>query len=232
MGSFLLLAVIAGFLALDHRAGWHSLLAHPVFTSLLVGGVLGEPVASLAVGGSLELVYLAIVPMRGAKLPDQVAAGVIGAGITALLIRHGAGVSMPFVSAAGVFLGLLAGEAAARIVAPLLSIHNRVLGAIEFPMDADARALGRRLDRIHTGSLAYLFAVESLTVLLLAPAGYFFAQRFIRVIRPSVAEGVSTWSALLPALFAVSVVHLFWPHRFRLVAAISAAVSVVVLWLA
>ncbi len=231
MGAFLLLAVVAGLLAVDHRAGWHSLLAHPVFTAFLVGCLFGEPTGAFAVGVSLELVYLSILPMRGSKLPDQVAAGVVGAGTSVLLLRHGSEGSDLVVCSMGIFLGLVAGEVGARIVAPFLSIHNRFLGGLEFSSQGDARALKRRLGWVYAGSLVYLFVIEGLTMLLMIPVAYYVAERSTRIVHASLERGAGVWSSLVAAILAVSVIHLFWQHRFRVVLAACAAAAVVILWL-
>ena len=87
MDLFFLLALIGGFLAVDDRAGWQSLLAQPIFASLLVGAITGEIAAALPVGLILEFVWLSILPMRGSRRPDQVLGAIVGSGTACLLAK-------------------------------------------------------------------------------------------------------------------------------------------------
>jgi mannose/fructose/N-acetylgalactosamine-specific phosphotransferase system component IIC len=228
---FVTLALVAGVLAVDHRAGWQGLVAHPVFASVLVGSVLGEVSAALAVGLPIELVYLSIIPMRGGRSTDQVAAGVVGPGTAGLLMRQAGGADPAFICAVGVFLGLAAGEVGARITAPFFGLHNRFLGGVEFPQDLERRSLARRLSLIHFGSLVYIFVVEGLAVLLLAAAAYHLGEMFTRIADGALVRGSVWWSRLVLAIGAASIVHLFWQHRLRLVLAACAALVVIVSWL-
>lgn len=228
---FVTLALVAGVLAVDHRAGWQGLLAHPVFAAVLVGSVLGEMSAALAVGLPIELVYLSIIPMRGGSSTDQVAAGVVGPGTAALLVRHAGGADPVFIYAIGVFLGLAAGEAGARITAPFFGLHNRFLGGIEFSQGLERRSVARRLSVIHFGSLVFIFVVEGLAVLLLSTAAYYAGDMFTRIADGALVRGSVWWSGLIPAIGAASVVHLFWQHRFRIALAGCAVLVVIVSWL-
>jgi mannose/fructose/N-acetylgalactosamine-specific phosphotransferase system component IIC len=226
------LAVVAGVLALDDRAGWQGLLAHPVFASVLVGSILGEPDAALSAGLPLELIYLSIVPMRGGKTSDRVAAGVVGAGTAGLLARSGTRADPVFVGAMAVFVGLAAGEVGARLTGPAFKLHNRFLGALEFAPEMDRRRVARRLTLIHLGSIGFIFLVEALTVLLLAAGGYYTASMATRSAESAMIRGAEYWSLLVTAIGAAAVIHLFWQHRFRRWLAVSAIAVVIILWIA
>ena len=228
---FVALALVGGALAVDHRAGWQGLLAHPVFASVLVGAILGEMNAALSAGLLVELVYLSILPMRGGRPADPVTSGVVGSGTAALLARQSPGADPAVVCAISVFLGLAGGELGARLTAPFVALHNRFLGSLEFPPDLDRRGLARRLSLVHLGSVVFIFAVEGLTVLLLGAAAFYAGSAVTRIAESAFVLGAAYWSALVLAIGVGSIVHLFWQHRFRHWLAALAGLVVILLWI-
>jgi mannose/fructose/N-acetylgalactosamine-specific phosphotransferase system component IIC len=231
MLSLVWLGLIAGFLAVDQRAGWQGLLAQPVFAGGLSGLVVGELPTGICVGLFLELIYLSFVPMRGARLADQVAAGVVGAGTAGLLLRLEGGPAPELVCAVGIFLGLVAGEFGAIVTMPLYALHNRFLCNVEFAPDTDRRRLPRWLCVLHVSSVGFVFAVESLLVLGLGAVGYYMGLRAVRLVDGALARGTLFWGALITAIGVASVIHLFWQHRFRNVLLVCAVAVVIILWL-
>jgi mannose/fructose/N-acetylgalactosamine-specific phosphotransferase system component IIC len=193
MISLVALGVIAGFLAVDQRAGWQGLLAQPVFAAALVGLVFGQPAVCVCVGLVLELVYLSVVPMRGAHTADQVAAGVVGAGVAGLLMRAGGETEAGVVCTLGIFVGLVAGEVGSRVTGPLFALHNRVLSSVEFARDMPRRRMAGRLLALHAASVGFIFAVEALVVLALSAAGIFSGARIVRLAEPGLTRGVGFW---------------------------------------
>jgi len=231
MSWFITLGVIAGLLAVDQRAGWQSLLAQPVFSAVLVGSILGEPWAALAVGVVLELIYLSIIPMRGVKTPDHIAAGVVGGGTTSLLLRGPGEPHIAFVCAVGLFVGLVAGELGARLALPMFGLQNRFLSSVEFSPDASGRRIARRVFLLHASSVGFIFAVEGLLVLALCAGGYYAGERFTGLMNGALVHGAMGWQSLLTAIGVASIIHLFWQHRLRNALAVCAVLVVILLWL-
>src|SRR4029434_5431677 len=77
--DILLIALVAGLLAIDDRAGWQSLLGEPVFSSLIVGLILGAVAPALQVGVVLQLAWLSIGAARGTRRPHTGVGGIVGA---------------------------------------------------------------------------------------------------------------------------------------------------------
>jgi mannose/fructose/N-acetylgalactosamine-specific phosphotransferase system component IIC len=231
MGSLIVLGAVAGLLAVDQRAGWQGLFAQPLFGAALVGLVLGNLTVCLCVGFLLELIYLSVVPMRGARIADHVAAGVVGAGAASLLAGMETGPGPGVTCAVGIALGLIAGEAGSWVTGPLFALHNRFLSSVEFAPDMERDRMARRLLTLHAASVAFIFAVEGVVVLALSAAGQYSAVRMARLAGPDFARGASLWRELLGAIGVASVIHLFWYHRFRNVAWGFALLAVIVLWL-
>jgi mannose/fructose/N-acetylgalactosamine-specific phosphotransferase system component IIC len=231
MSWYITLGVIAGILAVDQRAGWQGLLAQPVFSAPLVGYILGEPWAALGVGVVLELIYLSIVPMRGVKTPDQVAAGVVGGGTASLLLRSPGDHEIAFVCAVGLFIGLVAGEIGARLASPLFGLQNRFLSSVEIPLDMPRRRIARRVFLLHASSVGFIFVVESLLVLVLCAGGCYAGEKFTRIVNGTLVRGAMWWQSILIAIGIASILHLFWQHRLRRALVVCAATVVILLWL-
>ncbi len=167
-------------------------------------------------GLPIELIYLSILPMRGGRPTDAVTAGVVGSGTAALLARHSAGADPAVACAMSVFLGLIAGELGARTHRALLRASQPFSRrSLEFPPDLDRRGLARRLSLVHLGSVAFIFVVEGLTVLILGAAAFYAGMAVTRVAEGALVRGTAYWSVLVFVIGAASIVHLFWQHRFR-----------------
>ena len=230
MNDFITLALVAGVLAVDERAGWQSLLHEPVFAGLLVGVVVGEIAAALSVGLVLQLVWLSILPMRGLRRPDQVIGTVVGAGTAALLVALTADPRFIFVTSVSTFIGLLAGELGGRVMQPFFRYHNRYLSQVDFENGAEARGIARRLSVLHVGSIAYIFAVEAVVAGVLLSVSFLGAERFTQLVDGSFAEGAVAWRLLVPALGAAALIHLYWqPHLKRLLV-LSTVLTILVIW--
>src|SRR5690625_120899 len=105
----ILIALWAGIIGIDLYVG----LTHihrPVVTGLVVGLILGDVTTGLIVGGTLELIWMGMVPLAGAQPPNVVIGGVIG---TAFGIIAGqdpnvaVGVAIPFAVAVQALITLL-----------------------------------------------------------------------------------------------------------------------------
>jgi mannose/fructose/N-acetylgalactosamine-specific phosphotransferase system component IIC len=230
MHDYLLLSLVAGLLAVDDRAGWQSLLARPVFAALVIGAVTGEMPTAIAVGLLLELIWLSILPMRGARAPDAVAGAVIGVGTSCLIVATTGDPRFELVVAVGVFTGLFAAELAARLTAPLFTLQNRVLSALDL-ISSPGGSVGRKLSWLHAGSAAYILLVEAIIVLPLLFIFFNVAAKLVYRVDGAFAEGIALWQYLMPALGAASLIHLYWQHHLKRVLALSAVIVVVVLWL-
>ncbi|UCG53123.1 MAG: PTS sugar transporter subunit IIC [Candidatus Latescibacterota bacterium] len=231
MSTILALSLLAGLLAVDHRVGWQSLLAQPVFAAVLVGGVTGELESAVTVGLALELIYLSILPMRGTRVPDQIAGGVVGCGTASLLMRYTGDPRFVFVAAVGILMGLLAGELGSRLGAPFHGLQNRVLSGFDVAPHTARRTVVQRIAWLHTGSIAYVFVVEAVVVLVLLSAGFFAGERFTRLVDVTLLEGAEYWKFLIPAVGAASLIHLYWQHHLRRMLIVCAVLVVIILWL-
>lgn len=94
----LLIALWAGIAGVDYFNG----LTHihrPVVTGLVVGLILGDVTTGLVIGGTLELIWMGMVPLAGAQPPNVVIGGVIGTSFGIIAGQDpnvAAGIAIPF----------------------------------------------------------------------------------------------------------------------------------------
>jgi len=227
----LLLSLLSALLAVDDRAGWQSLLAHPVFASLLVASLIGSWDAALKTGLVLELVWLSILPMRGTRRPDTVTGGVVGVGTACLILRHTADPRVLFIVAIGAAIGLVVGEVAGMLSRVLNRFREMRLGAFEIPQRGGVGAVAWRLMAYHYFSvLYYALTTGALTFVALAISVALCERLTATMIGPTVA-GSRWWLYVMPTIGAAALVQNFWHKHLNRFLVLSAAIVLVVLWI-
>jgi len=228
MSETVFIAVIAGLLALDDRAGWQSLLGEPVFAALLVGLAAGPVGPALRCGVALQLVWLSIGAARGSRRPNVVVGGLVAAGAACGVLERTGDPRELFVVATAVFCGLLAGEAGAVVARVAGGGRERWLGRFQLP--AEAGAASRRLVLTTTASALYVALVDGIFVLLALPAAVFLTETVTGRLGAA-AAGATWWLALLPALAAGTIVHAFATRTLARFAALGLLIAGVASWL-
>jgi len=226
----ILLAMLAGLLAVDERAGWQSLLSNPVYIAVLVGLLLGEVRVAVATGVALELVWLSILPMRGSRRPDIVSGAVVGVGTSCLILRHTADPRELLVAAAGVFSGIVVGHLAGALNRGVGRVRGRSLARFEIPAGAGAGPLVRRLLAAQYLSLFSYFITAALVVAIALPVTVFLGDRSTGWANAPVVRGAGWWVQLLPAFGAAALVQNYWHRHLNRFLLLSAGLVLVVLW--
>lgn len=231
MDHFLLLGFLGGALMVDDRAGWQSLLAQPIFASLLVGFILSEISAALLVGLFLELIWLAVLPMRGTKRPDQVCGTIVGASSACYLIQVMGDPRFAFVISLGVLVGLLAGEFASRVSQPLFKLREKRLALIGASDNMQAWQPARSLLWIHVFAMAYTFIVETVIVLICLLLAGVFAKWVSSEAGGFVLRTVERWGLIFPAFGVASLIHVFWHRHLTRFLIMSCLLVLFILWI-
>jgi len=226
--EFAVLAILAGLLAVDDRAGWQGLFAHPVFSATLVGAAFGNIYPGLAVGVSLELVWLSILPMRGTRRPDAVAGAIVGSGTMGLLLQNTGDPRTVLLVSIGVMVGLVAAEISAVLIRLAIKVRERWLE--NFVLPASASAERRKLGLYHIGSTLAIAVVEMAVVLVLLPFAFWAGDAFAVWANASVQEGARRWLELLPPFGAASMLVHYWQRHMNRFLILSAVVFYVILW--
>ncbi|HEU4929556.1 MAG TPA: PTS sugar transporter subunit IIC, partial [Candidatus Krumholzibacteria bacterium] len=165
MPEALSIALIAGLLAIDDRAGWQSLLGEPIFSALIVGLLLDIVTPALQVGVVLQLAWLSIGAARGTRRPNTVVGGVVGAASAGLVMAHNPEARATVVVAAGVLAGLIAAEIGAVVLRATGELRERWLG--NFTLPQTTAAASRKLAFTVVGAAIFVGVVDFVLVLLL-----------------------------------------------------------------
>lgn len=216
-------------MAIDERAGWHSLIAQPVFAAMLVGLVLGEFAVAVAVGVILELVWLSVLPMRGMRRPDAVAGAVVGAGTACLLIRHTGDPRVVLVVSLSAAMGLVSGEIFGSLGRRIHRLRERALGAFSQEV-ADGAALSKRVALYMLGSVCFVFVAEALVVAVFLPLFVMASERISGAAGAAFVTGARTWVELVPALGLGAVIQMYWHKQQNRYLILCAGIILLLLW--
>ncbi|MDH3197266.1 MAG: PTS sugar transporter subunit IIC [Candidatus Krumholzibacteria bacterium] len=226
-----ILALLGGLLSADDRAGWGGMLAHPIYSALLVGLLVGQPVPALMVGTALELVWLSALPMRGARRPDVVSGAVVGAATTALLLRETGDARTLLMVATGTAVGLAVGEAGGVVVRTTSRWRDARLSAFDPPADLDSRGLAWRIEGYFFFSLTFHAAVGAVLVAAALPVALATAERLTGVVGEPLVAGAREWLLLLPALGAAALWQTFAHRHLNRFLVLSTMLMLILLWI-
>ncbi len=229
MPDVLLIALIAGVLAIDDRAGWQSLLGEPVFSSLIIGLLLGTVASALQVGVVLQLAWLSIGAARGTRRPHTVVGGIVGAASATLVLSQEGDSRETVVVAAGVLAGLIAAEIGAVASRAAGALRERWLGSFTLPgVHADA---SRKLTFTVLGAALVIAVVDFLLVLVMLPAGERLVELFEARLGSGGAAGARWWLIGVSALGVAAILRAFGTRVLVRFLAAGAAVVLLVGWL-
>jgi PTS system mannose-specific IIC component/fructoselysine and glucoselysine-specific PTS system IIC component len=226
--EIVLIVLLGGLLAVDERAGWQSMFSQPVISGATIGVILGDFVTGVSVGVVLELVWLSVLPMRGARRPDAVAGSIVGAGTACLLVKHTGDPRTMFIAALGAVLGLIAGEVAGVFGRRINRKRDRTIERFEVP--ADGRALQRRLLLYFFYSVCFVFAVEAVMVLVMLLPSVLLAEWVTGNFRRQFVTGAQWWINVVPTLGAGALVQMYWHKQHSRYLALCAGIVLILLW--
>lgn len=183
----LLLALWAGIAGVDLFNG----LTHihrPIVTGLVVGLILGDVTTGLIIGGTLELIWMGMVPLAGAQPPNVVIGGVIGTAfgiITGQDPNVAIGVAIPFAVAVQGLITLFF-----TIFAPVM--HK----ADKFALEGNYRGI----ERINYLGISILFTFYAIIAFLPIYFGAEKAAAFVQTIPEWIINGLSIAGGIMPAI--------------------------------
>ena len=233
MPDVVLIALIAGLLAIDDRAGWQSLLGEPVFSSLMIGALHGTVGPALTCGVVLQLAWLSIGAARGTRRPNTVVGGVVGAGATSLVLAQTGDPRETLVVASGVLMGLLAAEVGAVIARAGGVLRERWLGSFRLPEMPPARylAASRKLAFTVVGAALFVGVVDFVATLLMLPAATTMARMLTVRLGAAAATGAVWWLACVSAIGVASIARAFGTRVLVRYLVLGAAAVLVLGWL-
>lgn len=173
--EIVLLSLLGGLLALDGTSVGQFMVSRPLVAGVLVGWLLGDPVAGVAVGTILELYLLVSFPTGGSRFPEGATATVVAVAASVVTDATGA---LPLAVAVGLVWGQLAGWSVTLM---------RQLNSHLVPEPGRPRAGAGSLLVAHVGTVLLDFARGAVVTLL----GVLFGRAVVSLV-------VAPW-ALPPA---------------------------------
>ncbi|GAA0438841.1 MAG: PTS N-acetylgalactosamine transporter subunit IIC [Bacillota bacterium] len=183
----ILIALWAGIIGIDLYNG----LTHihrPVVTGLVVGLILGDVTTGLIVGGTLELIWMGMVPLAGAQPPNVVIGGVIGTAFGVIAGQDpkvAVGVAIPFAVAVQGLITLFF-----TVFAPVM--HK----ADQYALEANAKGI----ERINYMGLGILFVFNAVIAFLPIYFGAERAAAFVETVPQWIIDGLSVAGGIMPAI--------------------------------
>jgi len=233
MSDILLIAILAGLLAIDDRAGWQTLLGEPVFVAVPIGALLGTLDEALKVGVVLQLAWLSMGAARGTRRPNTVVGGVVGAGAASLVLSRGGDPRESIVIAAGVLMGLVAAEVGAMVARATGELRERWLGGFRLPEMpphpyADA---SRKLAFTVIASALWVGLVDFVVVLLLLPLAARVTAMCGARLGADAAAGAVWWLVAVSAIGLAAIVRAFSTRVLVRFLALGVIATIAIGWL-
>jgi mannose/fructose/N-acetylgalactosamine-specific phosphotransferase system component IIC len=148
------LSLLGGLLALDGTAVGQFMFSRPLVAGVLVGWLVGDPPAGIAVGTILELYLLVSFPTGGSRFPEGATATVVAVAATVVTDAPGA---LPL----AVALGLVWGQLAGLSVTWMRRLNSHIV-----PEPGTGHPGPRRVWTAHLGAVLIDFARGSAVTLL------------------------------------------------------------------
>lgn len=186
----LLVAIIALIGRAETRFGMQLFIEEPLVLCTLTGAVLGDIATGLAIGATLQLVFLGNMGIGAATPSDQVLGSVIG---TAIAILTGQGVEV------GVALSLPVASLGQALVILIRTTLN------EFFLRRADRGAAEGNDKLITQShllagICYCVISAFIPAFLAVYAGTGVVENLVAVIPTKILSGLRAASKMMPAL--------------------------------
>lgn len=196
-------ASIGALAALDNRSGLKIFFTNAISSSMAAGIVLGDWRTGFMAGALLQMMFLGIVPVRGAPLPDLPLGGVVCAAFAIIAVRvSGAdpsigGLSIVFAIAAGIATALAGRE-----------IYRVWEKKAHFLADLSRQALDKgrwwATDALHFSTLIFHFCLGFAIVAVAVSVGLYVSTATTRMSGLDRSLDLSSLEAILPFIGASS----------------------------
>ncbi len=182
-----LIGIWAAIAGIEQFNGTES-LHRPIVSGLVIGLILGDVKTGLIAGGTLELVWMGLVPLAGAQPPNIVIGGIVGVAFAILSKQEpevAVGIAIPFAIVAQTLITLLF-----TAFSPVM--HK----ADKFAEEANTRGI----DRINYAGLIILGGFNFLIVFFVILLGADQLKGIVDLIPVTLMNGFKVASGMMPAV--------------------------------
>lgn len=220
-GYALILSAIIALILLENYGYGYWMISRPVVGGAIVGLLMGDLQTGLIVGGSVELMYMGVLPIGGSIPPNAHVAGMIS---TVFAISSGGNAEI------GIALALPIGILAQFLTMLIWNINIFLMHLADKEI---AEGNVRKVELIHMSGLITFFLAYFAATFLAVYFGSDFVQRVVDNIPNWLNLGLTVASGILPAVGMAMLLKMmnfkkYWPF-FMLGFAISSYLGLDVL---
>ena len=191
--SIVLAASVGGLIGLDRTAVGQFMISQPIVAGPLTGWVLGDPLAGLVIGGTMELIWVLDMPV-GTFVPADSTVAAVAA--TAIAVLGSGGTADPAVIGFSLLLTVL--MAPASMLADQL-MRQRTAQIPELALSPSGLPTEGSVTFWHLAGLLAFFLKSFVQCLVIIPAGILAVSMFLRA--PEVLHrAMNLYAHLLPLL--------------------------------
>ncbi|MFC4620288.1 PTS system mannose/fructose/sorbose family transporter subunit IID [Camelliibacillus cellulosilyticus] len=200
----ILLSVFIALLMVENYGYGYWMISRPIFAGPLLGLIMGDLGTGLAVGASVELIFMGVLPIGGSVPPNAQIAGLLG---TAFAILSG---GKPEV---GIALALPIGILAQFLI--MLGWNFNIFLVHRADKHLQQGEI-KKAERTHLGGLLVFFIVFFIPTFLAIYFGSDLVKQVVNSIPKSLMDGLTVASGLLPAIGMAMLLKMmnfrkFWP---------------------
>lgn len=200
----LLLSVFIALIITENYGYGYWMISRPIFAGPLIGLILGDLNTGLIVGGSVELMYMGILPIGGSVPPNAQIAGMLS---TVFAIQNGGNPEV------GITLALPIGMLAQLLIMFAWNINILLMHRADKYLAAGEI---RKVELTHLSGLIIFFIVFFISSFLAVYYGSDAVNNVVASMPEIVTEGMKVASGILPAVGMAMLLKMmnmkkFWP---------------------
>lgn len=184
----LILSIFIAFLILENYGYGYWMISRPIFAGPLIGLLLGDLPTGLLVGGSVELMYMGVIPVGGSVPPNAQIAGILS---TVFAILNGGNAEV------GIALALPIGLLAQLLIMFAWNLNIILIhGADKYVQSGDYK----KVERMQLCGLIVFFLVFFIPTFLAIQFGSEFVNQVVASMPQVLTDGLKVASGILPAV--------------------------------
>lgn len=202
--SALLLSIFIALVITENYGYGYWMISRPIFAGPLVGLLMGDINTGLIVGGSVELMYMGVLPIGGSVPPNAQIAGMLS---TVFAITNGGNPEI------GIALALPIGLLAQLLIMFAWNINIYLMHRADKYIETGNI---RKVEQTHLMGLPIFFCVFFVPTFLAVYLGSDFVNRVVSAMPLVISDGLKLASGILPAVGMAMLLKMmnfkkYWP---------------------
>lgn len=206
MGTFqvLILSAFIALLILENYGYGYWMISRPIFAGPLIGLLLGDLPTGLLVGGSVELMYMGVIPVGGSVPPNAQIAGILS---TVFAILNGGNAEI------GIALALPIGLLAQLLIMFAWNINIILIHRADAYVESGDY---KKVQWVHLSGLIIFFLVFFIPTFLAIHFGSEFVNNVVAAMPAILTDGLKVASGIMPAVGMAMLLKMmnmkrYWP---------------------